>query len=761
MSAVPENSLLRKAARFFMRSKDPHRQRRHGPSQGASTTEHFGQGEVHPYVGLVEHMDILRVRPLWVSYMSALLITAAAIGMRRWLDVFGDGLVPFAIFYPTVLACTLVGGRGGGLLSLAGCSIAATIFWLEPKGFFEASAIGLVNLAFFVTTSGSIILVAHFLRSGFHRLRQSEQRLSLALGVGRIGLWDLDLKSGALWWSPSFYEVSGINPAQAPSIEAVIQRIDAADRDRAYEAFETARRGHDRLDIEFRFHKDDGTIIWLASRAELFRNEDGRPSRLIGINFDATPFRTMASERDRANTLLHTFFDSLPGAAYAKDAEGRILMGNPGFAEALGVDADKFLGRTDLENIRDEAQARAIMAHDQAVMHAGVSKQFEEDLASPDGQMVHWLSIKTPFKNAEGEVQGIIGLSLDVTERRKAQHRLRFLVDEVDHRAKNLLGVVQSIVRLTRADDIATFKTALEGRIQALARTHTLLAASRWEGADLTTLVNEELAPFHRTGFPQIILKGPPVNLKPNASQALAMVLHELAINAARHGALSVPKGKLLVAWQISENENQSNLELNWTETHGPPVAVQMAPGFGSTAIRGAIVHQLGGKVTLDWEPSGLRCHIVFPVEGGLEVKPLIDEEPSSRTDPATAEGQDNDLSGKLVLILDDEPLIAITLTEIVEELGCKVTSPAPSSEAALNLIKRRAPDVAVLDVNLAGASSAPVAHALLALRIPFVYCTGYAETANQIEAALQAPMITKPIDPTELKIALQHAIAG
>lgn len=693
--------------------------------------------------------------------MLAIGITAASIGLRKWLDVFGDGLVPFAIFYPTVLACTLIGGVGGGLLSLAGCTIAATIFWVEPRGVFETSALGLVNLAFFVVTNACIILVAHYLRSAFHRLRQGEQRLSLALEVGRIGLWDLDLKSGSLWWSPSFYEVSGISPAQSPSVDAVIQRIDDADKDRAYEAFETARRGLDRLDIEFRFHKDDGTTIWLAGRAELFRDEEGRPSRLIGINFDATHFRTMASERDRAYALLRTFFDSLPGAAYAKDADGRILMGNPGFAKAIGLEPEEFLGRTDLENIRDEAEARTIMAHDEAVRRAGVSQQFEEDLAAPDGQVAHWLSIKTPFTNSEGEIQGIIGISLDVTERRKAQQRLRFLIDEVDHRAKNLLGVVQSIVRLTRADNVASFKTALEGRIQALARTHSLLAASRWEGADLTTLINEELAPFHRNDPSQITFEGPTVKLKPTASEALAMVLHELAINAARHGALSVPKGKLSVAWHITEQNNQTHLELNWTETHGPPIAAQMAPGFGSTAIRGAIEHRLDGKVTLDWDPSGLRCRIVFPLEERLEVNPSIGGEPSSRTNRSTADVDAVDLTGKRVLIVDDEPLIAITLTAIVEELGCNVAGPARGCKSALDLIKSNAPDIAVLDVNLAGASSAPVAHALRALGIPFVYCTGYAESANQIEAALQAPMLTKPVDPRELQIALQRAMAG
>lgn len=719
-----------------------------------------GASGVPQFAGTKERMGLLSQRPAWQAYLFALGITAAAIGLRRSLDVLGEGVAPFILFFPAVLACTLVGGLGPGLLSLAACSVAVTVLWLEPGELFRSGSFGVINLALYVLTSLLIIFVAHFLRSAYQRLRQGEQRLKMAQEVGRIGIWDLDLKSGSLWWSPSFYEVVGIKPAQPPSIEAVLERIDPADRDRAYEAFDKARRGLNRLDLEFRFHKDDGTTIWLASRAELFSDAKGNPSRLLGINFDATPIRVMASERDQANALLQTFFDSLPGAAYAKDTQGRILMGNPGFAEAIGHSPETFLGRTDLENIRDKDHARTIIAHDQAVISAGVSQQLEEDLLLPNGQLTHWLSIKTPFKDAEGTIQGIVGISFDITERRKAQQRLRFLVDEVDHRAKNLLGVVQSIVRLTKADDIAGFKTALTGRIQALARTHILLAANRWEGADLSTLVHEELAPFGRIGASQIKISGPSINLGPDASQALAMALHELAINAAMHGALSVENGALEVAWHLTENGNDRSLELEWTETRGPSIVARKKPGFGSTAIRGAIEHQLGGEVKLDWTPSGLKCRMAFPLEQRLASDQSINDKPRTRGHTAqVADGHDVDLKDKRVLILDDEPLIAITLTEIVEGLGCKVAGPAREANAAIDLIKQQAPDVAVLDVNLAGATSAPVAHALRALGIPFIYCTGYAEPGTQIEAGLQAEMLTKPIDPADLKVALGRAV--
>jgi PAS domain S-box-containing protein len=713
------------------------------------------------YGGRTETRDNLREPPVWLGYAMALAITASAIGLRRWLDVLGEGIVPFALFYPAVLLCTLFGGLGPGLLSLCLCTLAASLLWLKPIGLLAASGYGFVNFGLFVVTSGSIVLIAHLLRSAHTRLRQSELRLSLAQDVGRIGIWELDLKSGDLWWSPMFFEVTGIHRDLPPSIDAFIERIEPADRKYATAALEAARSGQAKLDVQFRFKREDGETIWLAGRAELFRDAHGRPSRLVGINYDATSSRTMASEHSRAHALLETFFASLPGAAYAKDAEGRILLGNPGFAEAVGRSPDEYLGKTDLEFLRDEEHARAIMAHDRSVLSEGVSQQVEEDLILPDGRLTHWISIKTPFGNVEGHPEGLVGMSLDMTERRKAEMRLRFLADEVDHRAKNLLAVVQSIVRLTKSEDVETFRSALEGRLRALARAHSLLAANRWEGANLATLVKEELAPFALGGEDRINISGPSVTLEPNASQALAMILHELAVNAVRHGALSVEAGGLTVSWQLAERGGQTHLSLAWTEANGPPVSAPERQGFGSTAIRGAIQHQLDGAIDCDWAPSGLTCTIDFPLKGHT----IADERPASQAAelrPGIARRpREGELNDKRVLILDDEVLLALTMKEMVEKLGCEAIGPANNVESALSLIGEGGPDVAILDVNLSGTSSAPVAQALRGLGIPFIYCTGYPDPVQQIAPDLQAPILSKPADEAELGAALKQAVEG
>ncbi len=711
------------------------------------------------YAGVIEHAGMLDPRRRVAAYAASAVLALAAIALRRWLDVLGPGIVPFALFYPVVLACTLLGGVGPGLLALALTAFAATIMWIEPAGLLNLSPTGVVNLILFVISNTGVITVAYLLRSSYQRLHRSEARLSLSHEVGQIGIWDFDLKTGALWWSPSFYTLAGIAPDQPPSVRAVLDRIHPDDRPLADQAFYAARKGRDRLDLEFRFNRDDGSMIWLAGRAELFRDEQGRPSRLLGINYDTTSRRALESERDRANSLIQTFFDSLPGAAFAKDREGRYLLGNPVFAAAVGHDQEPFIGKNDLELLADEDQARTIMANDAAIIASGEMRQIEEALRLPNGEMSYWLAVKAPFKDAEGQPQGLMGISLDMTERRKVEQRLRFLADEIDHRAKNLLGVVQSIVRLTRVDDVAEFKAVLTGRIRALARAHSLLAASRWDGVDLATLVREELAPFGREGAAPIRIEGPALMLKPNASQALAMVLHELAINAARYGALSVEGGQLAVTWQIARPDAGARLELAWAEVSGPRTAAPAEHGFGFTAMLGAIEHQLAGDIGFEWGETGVTCRIAFPVERNLvEAAQAASGTPPS---PECRSTPDIDLTGKRVLIVDDEALIALALREAVEALACKVIGPAHTTAAALALISEAAADLAVLDINLAGDSNTPVARALRGLGIPFIYCTGYAEPGAQIEPGLEAEVIAKPIDPLILAAALKRAAAS
>jgi PAS domain S-box-containing protein len=218
----------------------------------------------------------------------------------------------------------------------------------------------------------------------------------------------------------------------------------------------------------------------------------------------------------------------------------------------------------------------------------------------------------------------MVGVNLDITERRQSEERLVLLAREVDHRAKNALAVVQAALRLTPRRDMETYASAVEGRVAALARAQTLLAADRWSGAELRALVEAEMAPFLGAGQ-RVELDGPRVLLPPTVTQALAMAVHELATNAVKHGSLSVPGGRVAVSWSIRDRL----LRFRWAEAAGPTVAGSpVRRGFGSRVLDGTVRGQLGGKVSLVWEDSGLICDLEVPIrhlpEAGEAEAPLF-----------------------------------------------------------------------------------------------------------------------------------------
>ena len=199
----------------------------------------------------------------------------------------------------------------------------------------------------------------------------------------------------------------------------------------------------------------------------------------------------------------------------------------------------------------------------------------------------------------------------EIGERKETENRLRLLAREVDHRAKNMLAVVQSMVQLTRSGSVQELKELLNGRIAALGRAHSLLAESRWQGAGLRPLVAEELAPYEAEED-RATIAGPDVVLSPPAAQNMAMVIHELATNAAKYGAFSLPDGRVAVDWRLDGGQE---LTFRWSETGGPPVARPEQHGFGLRLISRSISYQLDGDVALDWKPDGLLCTVRIPME--------------------------------------------------------------------------------------------------------------------------------------------------
>ena len=257
------------------------------------------------------------------------------------------------------------------------------------------------------------------------------------------------------------------------------------------------------------------------------------------------------------------------------------------------------------------------------------SYEAEFRVMRPDGGVRWCVGTAAATIDRGGRVVRVSGVTVDITERKLAEERQNLLTREVDHRAKNALALAQSIVRLTRAENIKTYVNAVEGRINALARVHTILSLSSWQGAEIGKLVDEELAAYSNSG--QIRLSGPEVQLQPATAQTLTLALHELATNSAKYGALSALAGKLSVQW----DQHGGTLFLIWQEAGGPPVLPPTTRGFGTRSLLASVESQLGGQVLFDWLPEGLICRLQVPI-----TRKTTPGEPESRRLEGVVNGQ-------------------------------------------------------------------------------------------------------------------------
>ena len=208
----------------------------------------------------------------------------------------------------------------------------------------------------------------------------------------------------------------------------------------------------------------------------------------------------------------------------------------------------------------------------------------------------------------------MVGINIDATERKRAEEHQRTLHAELDHRVKNVLATVSAIIAQTPKANgsLADFVSALDDRIKSLGRTHELLSHNRWHGVSLEEIVRRELAPYTAGN---VAIGGPRVTLKADAAQAVAMVLHELATNAAKYGAFSKRGGRLSLRWRWLRNGSSGRLAIEWQELGGPPVQVPSQSGYGTSIVRELIPFELGGTADLDFAPDGLRCRLEIPAD--------------------------------------------------------------------------------------------------------------------------------------------------
>lgn len=331
-------------------------------------------------------------------------------------------------------------------------------------------------------------------------------------------------------------------------------------------------------------------------------------------------------------------------------------------------------------------------------------------------------------------------------ERAKAEIRQRVLNEELNHRVKNILAVIKSIVsRPAREEnDLEAYVESLKGRIQALAHAHDQVIRGSG-GGSLEQLLTAELTPYRGS---TVGLSGPQVWLDARAYSIMALVLHELATNAAKHGALSTPAGRLAAEWTVDQ---AGQLTVVWTESGGPRVSPPTRKGFGTVLVDRSVPFDLGGSSELEFRPEGVRAIFTIPARF---VAIRGRQAPATAARAVAPAGEDGLLAGRRALVVEDQLLIAMDLVEMLEQMGLAVLATVTSPQEAMALLRVDTPDLAILDVNLGDATSEPIAHQLTKMGVPFA--TGYADDGAVPTAFDDVPVVRKPYDRASLARGLQ-----
>jgi PAS domain S-box-containing protein len=445
-------------------------------------------------------------------------------------------------------------------------------------------------------------------------LRNRESRLrSLVDGLPML-IWSANPEGQVTFTNRRYDQLFG-QPATEMLGEGWKQVVLPEDLERFQEVRLKAFQNRQPFRAEVRVRDSAGQIHRLRCDEVPRGNAAGMLCGIVGCAVDITNLKETEEALRKEREHLAAIIGQCAVGIGQGDREGKLVCANDAFCAILGRSREDVLGRR-VQDFTHPEDVPATEAHYTRLFENAEPYVLEKRYLRPDGSTVWVRAHVSPVRDAAGQPCLAVSVIEDISERIAAEQRHALLVRELDHRAKNALAVVQAAVKLTRADDVCTFAKAVEGRVAALARAHTLLAAGHWLGADLPVLFKEELAAFLNNNpceGPRVELDGAPVTLAPTAAQALSMLVHELATNATKHGALSVPNGHVSVSWRLDRTAGK--LRMKWEESGGPPIADEPARrGFGTRVIETTVRNQLGGTLSRTWVATGLVCEIEVPL---------------------------------------------------------------------------------------------------------------------------------------------------
>ena len=489
--------------------------------------------------------------------------------------------------------------------------------------------------------------------------------------------------------------------------------------------------------------RPDGTRVPFAPYPTPLKDAAGRVIGAINLLMDTSDQEKGQVESARLAAIVAGSDDAI----VSKNLDGRVTSWNASATRIFGYDADEMIGQSILRIIPDElrqeeAEILARLRRGERIEH------FDTVRIAKDGRRIDVSLTVSPLRDKAGIIVGASKVARDISEQKRAKELQDLLFGELNHRVKNTLATIQAIARqsLLRAASTDDFVSSFNGRVQALGRAHDLLVETKMKGAPVRDIIREQVL-LGATVDTRIALDGPFVALDARAAVHLALVLHELATNARKYGALSVPIGRLSITWSMQAHGGRELL-LDWKETGVPRVNVPTARGFGTTLIERTLESN-GGEASIRYDVSGISCEIRLPLPEDLR-SAFDDHVAEVRGAFVAPPKPGSSLAGKRILIIEDEPLVAMDIESELTAAGCEVVGPAGSLKSAKRLIEDAAFDAALVDANLAGHPVDELAAALTKKAIPFAFATGYGREALPL-AFREAPLLAKPFTREQL----------
>jgi PAS domain S-box-containing protein len=335
-------------------------------------------------------------------------------------------------------------------------------------------------------------------------------------------------------------------------------------------------------------------------------------------------------ERVPTDALLAAIVESSDDAIASKTLDGIVTSWNRAAERLFGYTAAEMIGKP-IAILAAPGRENEMPAILERIRRGEQVDHYETVRKRKDGSLVEIALTVSPVRDGTGRIVGASKIARDITEHKAAEERQQMLLAELNHRVKNTLALIQAMARQTagRVGSVAAFMDVFEGRLQALAAAHELLTVTNWGGASLPGLVRRTLGPHTAEG--RIVVAVEAATVPASLAQDLALALHELATNAAKYGALSVPGGRVLIEGGVTDDRA---MWLAWREMGGPPVAPPARPSFGMLLLTHMLGHGHGGRVELDWRRGGLACTIRVPFPTG-RVAPLADSQLGRPVEPA------------------------------------------------------------------------------------------------------------------------------